>query len=290
MITVNLEHEADFTSWREQARALVLADVEPANVIWHIEGSSSDLFATEDANTAGNVLSPSNSAVPATRQFSVPREFITLAEKVVCHQDDSRFALLYQLLWRMTHGEHKLLQRVTDDDVHTLTGFAKAVSRDRHKMTAFVRFRKTPNSEHEHYSAWFEPTHHILRLSSDFFCKRFSNMHWSIFTPQGSAHWNQSALVFKEAGTRQDVPETEVMEQLWCTYFSSTFNPARLRLDAMQAEMPVKYWKNLPEAHIIARLTREAESRTRTMLNAKPTQAPRFARSVLSNDGKAPDA
>lgn len=279
MITANLDHTADYAGWRKQARALLCAEVEPAEVLWHIAGSSSDLFAGEVQIQPDNDLSLKQPYKPA--QYTVPRDFLTLAEKVVCHRDEGRFSLLYRLLWRMTHGENGLLQRVTDDDVHTLTGFAKAVSRDRHKMTAFVRFRKSPYSEREHYSAWFEPSHHILRLTSDFFCKRFSNMDWSIFTPEGSAHWNQTTLVFGEAGTRQDIPDTEIMEQLWCTYFSNIFNPARLRLDAMQSEMPIKYWKNLPEAPIIARLTREAESRTRHMVDAMPTQEPRFAESAL---------
>ncbi len=148
-------------------------------------------------------------------------------------------------------------------------------------MTAFVRFRKTLGSEHEHYSAWFEPSHHILRLTSDFFCKRFSNMDWSIYTPEGSAHWNQSELVFGPPGTRKDIPDGEIMEQLWCTYFSNIFNPARLRLDAMRAEMPVKYWKNLPEAPIIAKLTSEAGARTSSMVAAAPSREPRYAQTAL---------
>ncbi len=228
MITVDVKHAADFEGWRTQARALLSAEVDPAMVLWQVAGAASDLFAAaDDIATSSGLVSPVNVQGQKCR-YSVSRQFISMAEKVVCHSDESRFALLYRVLWRMTHGESGLLQRVTDDDVHTLTGYAKAVSRDRHKMTAFVRFRKTPGCEHEHYSAWFEPSHHILRLTSDFFCKRFSNMDWSIYTPEGSAHWNQSELVFGPPGTRQDIPDGEVMEQLWCTYFSSIFNPARL--------------------------------------------------------------
>ena len=188
MITVNVDHAADFLGWRTQARALLSAEVEPADVLWHVAGSSSDLFADEDGFELQTEHNSPIRRQGEKSQYVVPREFVAMAEKVVCHSDNSRFSLLYRLLWRMTHGESGLLQRVTDDDVHTLTGFAKAVSRDRHKMKAFVRFRKSPGGEHEHFSAWFEPSHHILRLTSDFFCKRFSNMDWSIFTPEGSAH------------------------------------------------------------------------------------------------------
>ncbi|ASJ71516.1 UdgX family uracil-DNA binding protein [Granulosicoccus antarcticus] len=281
MITANIQYAADFNGWRVQARLMLDAEIEPAQVIWQIAGASSDLFASQNELTiqADTVAQPRRQGRENTQL--VPREFIALAEKVVCHCDESRFALLYRVLWRMTHGEAGLLQRITDDDVHALTGFAKAVSRDRHKMTAFVRFRKTLGCEHEHYSAWFEPSHHILRLTSRFFCKRFANMDWSIYTPEGSAHWNQSELVFGPPGTRTDIPDGEIMEQLWCTYFSNIFNPARLRLDAMRSEMPVKYWKNLPEAPIIAKLTREAGARTSRMVEAAPSAEPRFAKAAL---------
>ena len=281
MMTVKVKHAADFEGWRTQARLLLNAEVEPARVLWQIDGASSDLFATGDEIAAQSEGVAAPKTPGSAGRYSVPRKFVEMAKLVVCHSDASRFALLYRVLWRMTHGESGLLQRVTDDDVFTLMGFAKAVSRDRHKMTAFVRFRKTPGCEHEHYSAWFEPSHHILRLTSDFFCKRFSNMDWSIYTPEGSAHWNQSELVFGPPGTRQDIPDGEIMEQLWCTYFSNIFNPARLRLDAMRAEMPVKYWKNLPEAPIIAKLTREAGARTSSMVAAAPSREPRFAQSAL---------
>ncbi len=281
MMTVTVRHAADFEGWRTQARSLLDAEAEPALVLWQITGASSDLFAADNTGSAQAGSASTGSHQSQASKYSVPRKFVELAQQVVCHSDASRFGLLYRVLWRITHGEPGLLQRVTDDDVHTLMGFAKAVSRDRHKMTAFVRFRKTPGCEHEHYSAWFEPTHHILRLTSDFFCKRFSNMDWSIYTPEGSAHWNQTELVYGPPGTRKDIPDGEIMEQLWCTYFSNIFNPARLRLDAMRAEMPVKYWKNLPEAPIIARLTSEAGIRTSNMVAAAPSREPRYAQTAL---------
>ena len=43
----------------------------------------------------------------------------------------------------------------------------------------------------------------------------------------------------------------------------------------MRSEMPVKYWKNLPEAPLIAELVRDAGRRTATMIEAEPTAASR---------------
>jgi hypothetical protein len=37
-------------------------------------------------------------------------------------------------------------------------------------------------------------------------------------------------------------------EELWRTYYANIFNSARVKVRAMQAETPKKYWRNLPEA------------------------------------------
>jgi DNA polymerase len=46
------------------------------------------------------------------------------------------------VLWRLTHGEPKLLEIIVDPDVHELSRMDKAVRHDVHKMRAFVRFRR----------------------------------------------------------------------------------------------------------------------------------------------------
>ena len=60
---------------------------------------------------------------------------------------------------------------------------------------------------------------------------------------------------------RADVPDEDRLEEHWRTYYASIFNPARLKVDAMQKEMPKKYWKNLPEARMIEGLIRDAGTR-----------------------------
>jgi DNA polymerase len=64
------------------------------------------------------------------------------------------------------------------------------------------------------------------------------------------------------------------MEGIWRTYYRSIFNPARLKLKAMQAEMPKRYWKNLPEADLIESLSRASSVRMDGML-AEPLRVVR---------------
>jgi hypothetical protein len=56
-----------------------------------------------------------------------------------------------------------------------------------------------------------------------------------------------------------------------------TFNPARVRTNAMRAEMPVRYWRNLPEAAQIGDLVRDAPARVKRMVE-KQGLPPELAR------------
>ena len=61
------------------------------------------------------------------------------------------------------------------------------------------------------------------------------------------------------------------METAWTAYYAAIFNPARLKPDAMRAEMPKKYWRNLPEAKLIPGLIETAAARTGEMIASGPT-------------------
>jgi DNA polymerase len=135
-----------------------------------------------------------------------------------------------------------------------------------------VRFREVKfEAEESIFIAWFEPEHYIVERVAPFFVRRFAGMKWSILTPYRSAHWNGDELSFAEGASKADAPGGDALEDLWRTYYSSIFNPARLKLKAMKSEMPVKYWKNLPEAQVISSLIRDARPRMDNMLKAEPT-------------------
>ncbi|HEY6631679.1 MAG TPA: UdgX family uracil-DNA binding protein, partial [Rhizobiaceae bacterium] len=68
-------------------------------------------------------------------------------------------------------------------------------------------------------------------------------------------------------------------EELWLTYYENIFNPARLKTKAMQKEMPRKYWRNLPEAPLIAGMVAGADAAAREMIAKMPTApAPHHAK------------
>jgi DNA polymerase len=262
-IRMSVQDGADLEGFRGAVRALVERQAPPDDVLWST-ANDNDLFGAPSA-AAGDA--------PAV---SLPRDVGELIRLAICHSDPERFALLYQLVWRVLHGERHLLEVQSDPLVHRLQLMAKSVRRDIHKMHAFLRFRETHDPDGtERFVAWFEPEHHILDAAVPFFVERFRGMIWSILTPQGSRHWDRETLVEAPPATKADAPDSDAFEAAWKSYYESIFNPARVNPAAMRQHMPKKYWRNLPEAAAISDLVREAPIRAREMIEreaAMPTR------------------
>ena len=252
MHRITLASATDFAGWRTAARNAVIQGIPPSDIAFSDGPSPAGLF-DDDAPVTQE----------ATAAISVPRSFIGLAEQAILHSDPSRFNLLYRLLWRV-QGDRDLLDLASDPDVASLHALVKAVRRDIHKMHAFVRFRHDPKSDV--YIAWYEPDHHIVEAATPFFHRRFANMDFAILTPSCCAFHRDGVLSFGPGAPQHLAPRDDELEPLWLEYYASIFNPARTRTAAMQAEMPKRFWKNLPEAALIEPLVRSAGERTRTMI------------------------
>ena len=262
MPVARLASEVDFDGWRMQARTLRAAGVPPDEALWTVDGEG-DLFAEPlEAREEG----PS---------FTAPRAFVELAQNVVLHRSDERFALLYRLLWRLGGTPH-LMQLSTDPDVAQARAFAKAVDRAAHKMKAFVRFREVEAADgRETFAAWFEPAHRVTERTAPFFARRFANVRFSILTPDACAHWDGERLDFTPGADPAEAPSFDALEEVWRAYYASIFNPARLKRAAMQKEMPKRYWRNLPEARLITELVESAERRSQAMVGSAPSEPSR---------------
>ncbi|WP_380785252.1 UdgX family uracil-DNA binding protein [Sphingomonas sp. R86521] len=255
MRVVTLSEPDDFDGWRDAARGLIAADVPPDDVVWQVGDAPADLFAT--------VAEPA--PAPAPGAFSVPRAFIDLARSAILGSDPERFALLYTLLFRLRR-EPKLIEDRADPLVRRLDRIAKDVRRDIHKMRAFLRFREVDDDGAPRFVAWFEPDHHIVRANAAFFVNRFASMRWSILTPEVSIHWDGKALSEGPGASKADAPDGDPTEEVWKTYYASTFNPARVKIGAMLKEMPKKYWKNMPETALVPGMLAAAQARESGMI------------------------
>lgn len=197
----------------------------------------------------------------------LPRPVSDLIGDIVCHADFVKYDLLYRLVWRIQRGERHLWEIKSDPLVHRIERMRKHVRQDIYKMHAFLRFRR--DGESERFIAWWEPEHDILRPAAQFFVDRFPSFPWKILTPRGSIIWDRAVLSFGPPAAREDAPDADAFERGWSDYYESIFNPARVNSRAMLAQMPKKYWRNMPETQSIPTMIRNAASRVETMIEAE---------------------
>ena len=132
----------------------------------------------------------------------------------------------------------------------------------------------TPDKDCEHFIAWYQPDHRIVPLAAPFFAERFAIMRWTILTPDESVSWDPIAktLIPGPGVPRESAPPEDELENLWRSYYVSIFNPARLNPAAMKSEMPVRYWKNLPEIATLPTLITQSKTRVDTMVTRQQSQ------------------
>lgn len=267
-----------FDEWRALSRAYLSANISPDHIQWS-SGQQGGLFPDQH---------PTSSAKAPDSRVAVPQRFISRVKQASHYigqiNSGSKWSLFYSLLWRITKIDRDILLLKSDSQMRQLELMAKSVSRDMHKMKAFVRFKSDAPIFGEidsgiegidgYYIAWFEPEHAIIEPIAPFFVKRFTNMNWSILTPHGCAHWNRKELIHSPGISRPDIQEDE-FDDFWRAYYRSIFNPARLKEKAMRNEMPKKYWKYLPESVCIGGLASSSAARVGVMANTRPTDSER---------------
>ena len=133
MKIVRLESEIDFEGFRRVARAAASSGVG-ADAIRFVTGNAeegSDLFSEQETPELSTTGAP----------LRVPPRFLDLADLVCRHKEPTRYDLLYAALLRLRETP-RFLEIASDPLVRRLEDMERAVRRDRHKMTAFVRFRE----------------------------------------------------------------------------------------------------------------------------------------------------
>lgn len=250
---------ADLAGFRALTRRLIAARVSP------VEVTLTDALAGQMgliAADTGDDLAPADEG----QALSIPRALGELVTRVACHRDEGRWQLLYRVIHRTCHGERHLVEVAADPDMARLLSFDAAIRRDVHKTHAFVRFRRVEVDDGERFVAFHRPDHRVLPLAVALFLDRFASMRWSILTPDASAHWDGHELTWSGGVTAREAPAPDELEALFRDYYRATFNPARLNLRAMRAEMPQKHWPTMPETEALPAMIREATERVDAML------------------------
>ena len=257
-------HAEDFESWRAVARGLLQRGVSPEQVIW-VDGQQGTLFATEPPE-----LPTPGSAAPTLR---VPKSFLERAEIACDHADGDRFALLYRLLWKLSHGAPLVLDDPLDPDTARLRKMQREVREEEHRMHAFVRFRQTkaPDGSPQ-LVAWYAPAHPVLTRVAPFFARRYPALHWTLMTPTATAQWDGESLTFGPGARSESAPRQDQIDSLFLAYYEHVFNPARSNVPVMKRHLTSRIRAQLPEGIESKRLALEAPQRVAKM-NTKPSSA-----------------
>lgn len=264
MIAVSAQ---DFESFRREARSLLRRGVSPEHVFWS-SAEQPRLLAFAPPNE------PDEAASAGVAEPRVPRDFFERAELAAEHADPERFAVLYRLLWKVTHGGSAALSDPLDPDAARLAGMLREVREEYHRMQAFVRFRRTitPKGD-EHWVAWFRPAHAVLPRVAEFFARRYPAMSWTLMTPELSASWDTRELSFGPGAPRATAPVNDEVDALFASYYEQIFNPARTNLPVMRRHLPRRILEQLPEGAQTKPLTLSAPERVAKMTRSEPSAA-----------------
>lgn len=133
----------------------------------------------------------------------------------------------------------------------------KKVSRERHRMKAFIRFVKSDN---DLYTAIVEPDFNVLPLVIDFFKNRFTDQQWLIYDIRRNYGFYYDRRHVEEVAScgenevqnlnRLEIdldPKEKEFQHLWKTYFKSTTIESRKNIKLHLRHVPKRYWKYLTE-------------------------------------------
>ena len=196
----------------------------------------------------------------------MPRAYAGLLDDVICHRAEDRFALLYDVLWRLKHGEPELLSRASDPADRKACAVCQGRA-SRHPQDA----RLPPLSCET--DGRRRNLHRVVRAGAFHSATRDAVLRGSFrANAVGDRHADRHRGLGRSstcASTRRSPSPTgskiRVLDDLWRTYYRTIFNPARLNTQMMTREMPRKYWRNMPETALIPELVSGARERVHGM-------------------------
>ena len=156
----------NFNDWRTKARHCLQRGVHPDQIQWLSDLQPESLFSMPDTKLSG---------APVIKQPCLDKRFFALANEVCCFNSQAQWTHLYRIAHALVFEDKRRLEDPLDADMRILQTMRKKISRDKHKMKAFVRFKQvaqvTPSGQavSEHFVAWFEPDHFILADMAPFF-------------------------------------------------------------------------------------------------------------------------
>lgn len=248
--------EPSFAAWRLAARELLRQGIEPGALEW-VEGGESPADSLHR-----------HAAPPSPITSAISRELLKSLKAAACFHAPDRWALLYRVLWRWTHGERAAVS--PDDPDGTLLALrVQAVEQETSALLALTLFRRrAPSMGLPEFVGWSEPKHDVLTRVAEIFVERMGESTWMLATPRGAVFWNGMLLRIGqpvgEAGKPTvhtlsanamtgEAVTSESTEALWLACYASASVA-----HTVPATVSLHYWRIPPAGPPLpARLARE---------------------------------
>lgn len=216
---------------------------------------NTDLFAQPIEVAADNVK--------AERVLAKLEKLLTKGgvHKLICaflsETESMESCLLGVIRYAIQHPQRNVLHDYTHPHVMQLANLVKSVSRERHRMLAFVRFEKMRNGI---FFARIEPDFNVLPLIVRHFRQRYQDQQWAIFDLRRGygIYYDLSVIqlitdidlsVF-EAPDSVIADDENAYQKMWQGYFSSVNITERKNTKLHIQQLPRRYWKYLTEKQI----------------------------------------
>lgn len=220
-----------------------------------IEVASQDVHAQRVWNALKQKLSNN-----ALRQLY----YAFLAENTDAYQHIFNYCI-YIFRHAQTQQIHSLEKNYTHPSVLAIAQWAKKVGREKHRMEAFVRFKKSSDGV---FLSLIAPDFNVLPLIQRHFRNRYQDQRWLIYDEK--RHFGiyydldqvqevdlsaQTIDAQKEIGGSQqfliDLDDQEVLyDQLWKDYFQSINIKERQNIKLHVQCVPKRYWRYLNEKSV----------------------------------------
>ena len=213
-----------------------------------------DIYIHTDSAKASRVLKGLQERVGKNIALDFFRAFLFESPEV--------WQAAFYLCIQIFKGNKDILSNFGNDAVMKFSDALRKVSRERHRMKAFVRFQQSSDGL---YFAVFEPDFNVLPLIISFFKNRYTDQAWIIYDLKRNygIYWDKINITEVElnAAEVKDMVNTstvvsldeqeEYYKNLWQQYFKSTNIVARKNMKLHLRHVPRRYWKYLPEKQLL---------------------------------------
>ena len=164
--------------------------------------------------------------------------------------------ILSAVRYSIKNPKENILQDFAHPDIIEISKICKSVGRERHRMTAFVRFEKLQDDV---YFSKIEPDFNVLPLILNHFKNRYQDQKWMIFDLKRhygifydlkEVHFftpDSSQLQNFRNSEQFHHEEEKKYQTLWQRYFVKTGIPERKNMKLNIQWVPKRYWKYLTE-------------------------------------------